>query len=65
MTKAVRIENADTSIFYAVHVQTWQKGSGGFSDFMLHEETLEYPTALNTFLIHEGRYLVIKEKSRS
>lgn len=62
MTKAVRIENADTSE-HKVLVQTWDKGVDGQPDVMAHEQVLGYPTAMtdsNTY-IHSGRYLIVKE----
>lgn len=61
MTKAVRIENADTSD-YKVLVQTWDKGFDGAPDRLVSEELLPYPTAMtsNTY-ITSTRYLVIKE----
>lgn len=60
MTKAVRIENADTST-YKVVVETWLKGGEGTPDTMFKEEVLSHPTALTTGLIHSHQYIVIKE----
>jgi hypothetical protein len=62
MTKAVRIENADTSE-HKVLVQTWDKGAEGTPDTLVSEQVLGYPTAMtdsNTY-IHSGRYIVVKE----
>lgn len=62
MTKAVRIENADSSN-YKVLVQTWDKGGEGLPDTLVSEQVLSHPCAMtdsNTY-IHSGRYLVVKE----
>ena len=62
MTKAVRIENADTSE-HEVLVQTWDKGAEGTPDTLVSEQVLSYPTAMtdsNTY-IHSGRYIIVKE----
>lgn len=60
MTKAVRIENADTSTWKVV-VETWQKGGEGTPDTKVKEEVLALPTALTTGYIHSHQYIVIKE----
>ncbi len=62
MTKAIRVENADTSI-YQVVVQTWDKVDGE-PDKLVSEQILAHPTAMtndNTYLT-STRYLVVKEK---
>jgi hypothetical protein len=62
MTKAVRIENADSSN-YKVLVQTWDKAGEGLPDTLVSEQALNNPcdmTDINTY-IHKGRYLVVKE----
>ena len=58
MTKAVRIENADTSE-YKVLVRVWQKQAAG--DVMVREVLLGHPTAMETLGIHSGQYLVVLE----
>lgn len=60
MTKAVRIENADTSN-HKVVVQTWQKGQNGAPDTLKSEEVLAHPTQMLTGWIWQEQYLVIKE----
>lgn len=60
MTKAVRIENADTS-HYKLTVQVFDKGRHGDPDILVQEIPLDYPTAMTTAYIHADRYLVIKE----
>lgn len=59
MTKNVRIENADTSI-YNVIVETWEKSEEG--DTLIKSELLSYPTALTTVSIWKNRYIIIKEE---
>jgi len=58
MTKQIRIENADTSD-HKVVVQIWQKN--GEEEILTEVKRLDYPTAMETFLIYQGQYLVIKE----
>ena len=67
MTKAIRIENADTSDWKVV-VQVWDKGAQGTPeqpptpDTLVQEINLDYPTAMtNGVYITSTRYLVIKE----
>ena len=61
MTKAVRIENADTSHFKVV-VQVWDKGPEGTPDVLAQEVNLDYPTAMtNGLYLTSTRYLVVKE----
>lgn len=60
MTKAVRIENADTSP-RAVLVQTWSKGYAGGPDKFVGEQRLEGCADLGAFLVHRDQYLVVKE----
>ena len=65
MTKAVRIENADTSDHKLV-VQVWDKGrdlgNGNIEPDTLDRETpLNHPTAMAEICVHSSRYLVIKE----
>lgn len=63
MTKAIRVENADTSEYWVV-VQTWDKGVNGEPDTLVGEQILSHPTAMtnnNTYLM-STRYLVVKEK---
>lgn len=67
MTKAVRIENADTSD-YRVIVQVWDKGAQGpaegefAADQLVREIELNYPTAMtHDVCITSTRYLIIKE----
>jgi hypothetical protein len=54
MTKSVRIENADTSN-YKVVVEVWE------GDTKIKEVDLNYPTSLVTEMIHNTRYLIIRE----
>lgn len=61
MTKAVRIENADTAN-YKVLVEVWDKGQNGEPDKLAFTRTLDYPTAItNDVYITSTRYLVVKE----
>lgn len=60
MTKAIRIENADTSD-HKVMVQVWEKSVGSEPDVLVSESPLDYPTAMTMLVIHSSRYLVIKE----
>lgn len=63
MTKAIRVENADTSN-YQVVVQTWDKGVNGEPDTLASEQVLAYPTVMtnNSTYLTSTRYIVIKEK---
>jgi len=65
MTKAIRVENADTSD-HKVMVQVWEKGrdlgNGSIEpDTMVEEHPLDNPTAMIEKTIWAERYLVIKE----
>jgi hypothetical protein len=60
MTKAIRIENADTST-YKVVVETWEMLNG--EPMKVAENLLPYPTALATITIYSGRWLVVREAS--
>ena len=63
MTKAVRIENADTSDF-KIKVQIWDKsGMEGEPDRLFKEIFLDYPTAITGLdcYITSTRYLVVSE----
>lgn len=61
MTKAVRIENADTSNF-KVLVQVWDKGQNDAPDTLASEHRLDYPTAMtNGLYLTSTRYLIVKE----
>jgi hypothetical protein len=61
MTKAVRVENADTAN-YKVVVQTWDKGTDGAPDTMAGEQVLANPTDItNGLYLTSTRYLVVKE----
>lgn len=62
MTKAVRIENADTST-YKVRVRTFDKAANGEPDKLVSEQILGHPTAMtdSSTYIHSGRYIVVDE----
>lgn len=61
MTKAVRIENADTSS-YKVVVEVWDKGyPEGEPDKLSQTLPLDYPTSMATTYLTSTRYLVVKE----
>lgn len=62
MTKAVRIENADTSSF-KVLVQVFDKGREGQPDTLAAEYTLGHPTAMTPDGVYltSTRYIVVKE----
>lgn len=65
MTKAIRVENADTSN-YKVVVQVWDKGKdlgdgNREPDSLFSETELINPTAMTETYIHSSRYLVVKE----
>lgn len=63
MTKAVRIENADTSD-YKVVIEVWDKGIDGAPDTLVKTEVLGFPTAMsNDLYITSTRYLIVKELS--
>lgn len=63
MTKAVRIENADTNTSFKVLVEVWDKGyPDGEPDKLAFTRELAYPTAITSDVyITSTRYLVIKE----
>lgn len=62
MTKAIRIENADTAPCEVV-VEVWQKNYENLAepDKLLEVLELTYPTAMLTEYIHDSQYLVIRE----
>lgn len=62
MTKAVRIENADSSN-YKVRVRTFDKGRNGAPDTLVSEQILSHPCAMTdaSTYIHSGRYIVVDE----
>jgi hypothetical protein len=60
MTKAIRVENADTSD-HKVMVQVWEKGPDGGHAKMISEHPLNYPTSMIEKTIWQGHFLVIKE----
>ena len=60
MTKAIRIENADTSD-HKVVVETWEH-SAGSPDVLINEHSLDSPTSMVERTIFKERYLVIREK---
>jgi len=65
MTKAIRVENADTSD-YKVMLQVWDKGrdlGNGLvePDTLVREIPLNLPTTMVQESIYDTRYLVIKE----
>lgn len=60
MTKNVRIENADTGTHYQVLVEVWSQPPEG-DPVLVTTKTLTHPTQLDTFMIHSGQYLVVRE----
>jgi len=60
MTKAIRVENADTSD-HKVMVQVWEKGAGDKHAKMVKEYPLNHPTAMIEQTIWKNHFLVIKE----
>lgn len=62
MTKHIRIENADNSDFRVI-VQVWDKDASDASDTLVHEERLEYPTAMSSTAVYltGTRYVVVRE----
>jgi hypothetical protein len=63
MTKAVRIENADTSNFKVI-VQVWDKGQPeGAPDTLAQEYKLDHPTAMTPDGVYltSTRYIIVKE----
>ena len=67
MTKAVRVENADSGAAHKLVVQVWDKGRDlgeGIvePDVMASETPLDYPTAMAEVFVHSSRYLIVKEK---
>jgi len=66
MTKAIRIENADSAIGFSILVQVWDKGkqldNGGCEpDTLVRQFPINHPTAMIEECIHSTRYLVVKE----
>jgi hypothetical protein len=61
MTKNVRIENADSGTHYQVLVEVWTIHYETKEPVMVESKILSHPTMLDTFMIHEGRWLVVKE----
>lgn len=60
MTKAIRIENADTSD-HKVVVQVWEKPVDGSHAKMIDENPLNNPTEMIEKTIWKDHFLVIKE----
>ena len=60
MTKAIRIENADTSE-HKVVVQVWERPVDGRHAKMIDEYPLNHPTAMIEKTIWKDHFLVIKE----
>jgi len=60
MTKAIRVENADTSD-HKVMVQVWEKGADDKHAKMVKEYPLNNPTAIIEQTIWKNHFLVIKE----
>ena len=60
MTKAIRIENADTSN-HKVVVEVWYKNHVTGEDVKEKEVLLDYPTSMTTEYIHDSKYLIIRE----
>lgn len=60
MTKAIRVENADTSS-HKVVVQVWEKPVDGGHAKMIEEHPLDIPTAMIEKTIWKGHFLIIKE----
>lgn len=61
MTKQVRIENADTSLYKLV-VEVWDKGyPEGEPDRLSQTLPLDYPTSMASTYVTSTRYLVVKE----
>jgi len=60
MTKAIRIENADTSS-HKVVVEIWERHGVSEPDKLIGTKELSHPTQMETLTIWGSRYLVIKE----
>ena len=60
MTKAIRIENADTSTDKVI-VEVWARGRDGEPDALVKTVVLSYPTELGTFMVYDSQYVVVKE----
>ena len=60
MTKAIRIENADTSN-HKVVVEIWERHGVSEPDKLVETKELSHPTQMETLTIWGSRYLVIKE----
>jgi hypothetical protein len=60
MTKTVRIENADTSS-HPVRVTGQYKDADGNWVNEMSSMQIDFPTAMTTQTIHDGRRLVIEE----
>lgn len=61
MTKTVRIENADGSDHQVV-VEVWEARADG-AHVLVDTKPLNYPTAMLSETIWQGKYLIVKEKS--
>lgn len=59
MTKAIRIENADTSD-HKVEIEQWDVIEDG-DDILVATDRIDFPTAMANITIWDTRYLVIKE----
>ena len=60
MTKAIRIENADTS-HYKVVVEVYEKGLINGPDVLVKAHNLDHPAAMLSDYLTSTRYMVVKE----
>lgn len=61
MTKNVRIENADNNRDKRVIVEIWSVISPDGETGIIGERELLYPTTLDTFVLHDSQWLVVRE----
>lgn len=60
MTKAIRIENADTSD-HKVVIEVWHEGHEGEPHIFERRIDLSMPTQQITEYVYKGKYLIIRE----
>ena len=64
MTKTVRIENADTNMDKHIIVEIWTNAVGESPAILVYSEELQYPCMMTTKILHEGNFMVVREKSK-
>lgn len=64
MTKAVRVENADSGTGFQLDVEVWDQSTDGKPDVLVKTVPLDYPTAMTASdcYVTSTRYLVVRER---